>query len=82
LIEERSPRSVLSGGADERHAADDHRFSPVEFLHIRNVTVREPRLDSERHEEARIESRRQSAHRRLVEVVVVIVRDQDHVDRR
>ena len=58
------------------------RLAPVQLDRVRDATILEPGLEAQRHDEARIEDARQAADRCLVEMVVVVVRDQDEVDRR
>ena len=56
---------------------------PVVLVDARDAEVREPRLQPQRHEEARaaLRHRGEARHRSRVEVVVVVVRDQHDVDR-
>src|SRR4026208_1112948 len=53
---------------------------PVELLDVGHPIVGDPRLQAERDDEERVVGGGQPLHGRQVEMIVVIVRDHDHVD--
>ena len=82
LVDGGAPAAVLGGRAHHRQPLDRDRLSPVELHRVGDAAIGEPGLDAERHDEEWIERPGQAAHGGLVEMVVVIVRDQDEVDGR
>ena len=56
-----------------------HSLPPVALLDARDAVVGEPGLEAQRHHEERIVRRGQPLHGGEVQMVVVVVRDHDHV---
>ena len=81
-----APRPVLHGGQHHldrpRGAGDRVGLPPVELDHAVDAALRQPRLEAQRHDEERRSAglRGQRADARVVEVVVVVVRDQHQID--
>src|SRR6187401_792637 len=70
---------------DARHGdaqADDRRSPPVEFLKNRNAATLQERTVAEWRDELEAVIAREALERGEVAVVVVVVAQQDHVDRR
>ena len=81
-LEARAGRPVLHGHAGQRDPALLAAVPPVELDDVGDAEIGEPRAQPERHVEARPVRLGQPLHRGLVQVVVVIVRDQHDVDGR
>ena len=83
-VEGRAAGPVPGGRQHELDAALDMRLPPVQLDHPQpgQAQVVEPGLELQRHDEQRRAARLccQRPHRGLVEVVIVVVRDQHHVD--
>ena len=71
---------MLGGSADDGEPLHGGRLAPVKLDRVRDPSVGEPALEPERDHEARIVGLREATHRRLVEMVVVVVGDEHEVD--
>src|SRR5207237_537579 len=79
LVPERASREGRRRHAREREAARLRRLPPVELLDVGDPEIGEPRLHPERNDEVRAMRGVEPLHGRDVEVVVMVVRDRDHV---
>ena len=79
-----APGPMLHRGQHHLDRADGVRLPPVEFDDALDAALCEQRLQSERHDEDRRAARlrRQRLHAGVVEMVIVVVRDDDRVDMR
>src|SRR6266508_5731427 len=73
---------MLSGHADQPQPLVLERLPPVQLLDVSDALPSEPALEPEGHHEEWIVRCGKALHGAEVEVVVVIVRDEDEVDRR
>ena len=82
-VREAAPREVPGRRRRDRQIADGGLLLPVELpdLRRRHAPLLQVRADAQRHEQERAAAR-ERLHRLHVEVVVVVVRDQDGVERR
>src|SRR5438034_4270208 len=79
----RHTRSLCDWSSDvcSSDLADAPGLPPVQLDDAADAERLEPRAQAERHEERRMMRPRQPRHGAEIEVVVVVVRDQDRVDR-
>src|SRR2546426_11102645 len=82
LVREGPAGAVLSRRTHDPQSRDDYGLAPVQLDRVRDPAIAEPGLDAQRHHETGIEPLGETPNGRLVEMVVVVVRDQDEVDPR
>jgi hypothetical protein len=81
-VKRRALRPVLRWRAHDADAAELVLLPPVQLLDAGDTLLREPASEPERHDEDRVVSGGETLHRGDIQVIVVIVRDHDHVDGR
>src|SRR5207247_9235940 len=80
LIDQRAARAVLGRSADDGQSLECDRLAPVQLDRVGDTAVREPSLDAQGYHKSGVVEPGQALDGRLVQMVVVIVRDQDEID--